>query len=553
MTHQVTPGLGLQRWPLVSASLGKLFSPEGRAMMPGDLASVRFSGATHQLQGRHWLSAESFYAVLAKSATPYVGRVPSPLLKQVLPHSPKQIYQALDELAPVLRSLEAVHGDFMLGEDQLPVAFQYVGQGSYGTVYRLTIGEQAYALKIYHDSGPDSLQDVLGGSYRENSLGVYLSKKRFNTRRWRDISRFHFANPQAGWGVYEFVTKPVAPRPGRSIESLPGIVKDRHRGNYIGGLRIDYGGILAYAHKQAAKVSASFWRPDIATLSDFESVFQHPNPHMQRQAVLQLQWLPGRQQLSAFEQVMASGKEPLQQEAASLIHRLHRRNRLVAFEQAMQTQRLSVQLAAVSQLPKLPEPQSAYQNGFRSPHSEVRAATVRHLSHVYSSPSARLAAFSEAMEMNVPIVQAAAASQIEWIPSRAQMEAGQQILQTGYPPAQEALAERLFWLSKPNRYPLFLALLQTGHADVQRAAISQIRWLPRRLRGEALNQAMQEVQVPSLQAWAAAQIRWLPIALQDSALGQYMALTRETSGFELIRQLNISKFSRSFFDRFQDW
>ncbi|MBY0402780.1 MAG: hypothetical protein K2X66_02700, partial [Cyanobacteria bacterium] len=200
----------------------------------------QFGGVTGALQDRHWVSPETFQKALGVSSTPYIGKLPPvfvALMKETQ-ESPKLVYQALDELMPLLRGLRSNEGvfQFQIGRSKTPVTLEYIGSGERGTVYKLLVKDQAFALKVYHNNALVSSQ----GSFGESSIGLYLGK-----RPMRDIAQFYFGNPKAGWGVVEFIPndKTSNSRPGKSIQTLSAVLRDNHSGNKINGVRVDYGGI----------------------------------------------------------------------------------------------------------------------------------------------------------------------------------------------------------------------------------------------------------------------------------------------------------------------
>ncbi len=198
----------------------------------------KFSGVTGTLQDRHWVSPETLQKLLNVSSTSYVGRLPVAFTSS-MQESPKQVYQAFDELVHLLRGmrrLDDISFEFNIGNSKKPVTIQYVGSGAYGTVYKLTVNNQPFALKVYHEDNEVSSH----GTFGESATGLYFSKKDL-----KDISKFYFGNPKAGWGVFEFVTKDMSPdkRKGQSIKDFPVSLGDDHGANSINGIRVDYGGI----------------------------------------------------------------------------------------------------------------------------------------------------------------------------------------------------------------------------------------------------------------------------------------------------------------------
>jgi hypothetical protein len=403
-----------------------------------------FAGATRHLADRRWVSPQTLQALLAVSPSPYVGRLPAPVVRSLLAAgvAPRQAFEALDALAAALQGVRAVPGLSLTarlgGPTGPPLTLAPVGNGAFGSVYRLTLADQVLALKCYFE-----VDHITGshGPWGESAAALYWSRTRF-----RDLSQYHFGNPQAGWGVFEFIdpdTPPTRPRSGPSIYEQPVSLTDCGGENQINGIQVDYGGIvkrsdtvskglrlhvpdpgspeafdrlanpqgmaprsqLAAQTHQAQALRAARHIPD-QPLSDRPAAFQAAwatgLPSVQAEAAAHLGCLPQGTQLAAFTQAMATGEPTVQREAACQLQFLFEPIRLAALRRALSAEDPAVRGAAISQLDSLPP--TAQQSGFAlaltDPDPGNRARAIRRLE--WLNPTVRPDAFQLALTQDSP-------------------------------------------------------------------------------------------------------------------------------------------------------
>lgn len=201
---------------------------------------LRFQGvkSTRLLQGRLLVPGEYLQLALRYERNPYVGKAP-PLLQEAMAGCVAKPQKILDDLAVELRRDPPKVRQNVIYElgSQVVLRVLYRSQGEDGLVYRLKIGGQTYAFKIFKE-GSDP--------YEEVANGVYLT-----ARRTRDVSRFYMANPVKGWMLTEYIDKntKLADRSGRTMEEQ-GFESDddSHAPNRINGILVDYGGELCVPH-----------------------------------------------------------------------------------------------------------------------------------------------------------------------------------------------------------------------------------------------------------------------------------------------------------------
>ncbi|MBY0405962.1 MAG: hypothetical protein K2X66_18815, partial [Cyanobacteria bacterium] len=384
---------------------------------------LQFAGVTGALQDRHWVSPETFQKALGGSSTPYIGKLPRGFvqLMKESQESPKQIYQALDELIPILRGLKSEEGvfQFKIGRSPTLITLQFIGKGSYGSVYNLSFKDQAFALKVYHDLNEVACHGAIG----ESSTGLYLGK-----RPMKDIAQFYFGNPKAGWGVYELITKDMRThsRSGQSIQSLPLTLGDEGSGNSINDIRVDYGGI------SLKDVTIRNFRD----FGEYKKAMSSQDPTMQEKAAANIFELPVKFGKEAFQMAMATNSPSVQVNAASSIRYLLQDFRKEAFQMLMATNNPAVQASAALSMSYLPEDFSkeAFQMAMATNNPTVQANAT---SKIFSLPNeSRKEAFQMAIATNNSTVQANAALNVSSFPIDFRKEAFQMLMATNNPTVQ---------------------------------------------------------------------------------------------------------------------
>ncbi|MBY0402781.1 MAG: hypothetical protein K2X66_02705 [Cyanobacteria bacterium] len=481
----------------------------------------QFGGVTGTLQDRHWVSPETFQKALGVSSTPYIGKLPPvfvSLMKETQ-ESPKQVFQALDELAPILRQLSVDEAAFTcrIGRSKKPLTLQYIGNGSYGTVYALTVKNQSmqnqtFALKVYHKLD----QVTYHGTFGESSTGLYLGK-----RPMKDIAQFYFGNPKAGWGVYELITSDMRSnsRPGQSIHSLPLTLGDEGGGNSISDIRVDYGGILPKVIFPNGV--------EMRNLEDFKKIMACEGPAVQARATARIPWLSENSREEAFQLAIATPEPIVRESAASIIYSLPDYAINDAFQRAMATHEPRVQANAASKISYLPKDNilAAYQLVMDTQDPTVQASAasiIRDLPENF-----RKKAFQLAMETQKPTVQAGAASAIIWLPDDFRKEAYLLAMATQDPQVQESVASRIPCLPSDFRKEAFLLAMASKSLATQAGAASRIPSLPKDYRKEAFLLAM-ATQEPSVQASAISGVYWFPEDFKKEAFRLAIATKNPT-------------------------
>ncbi|MBY0405964.1 MAG: hypothetical protein K2X66_18825 [Cyanobacteria bacterium] len=432
------------------------------------LAYLQFGGVTGTLQDRHWVSPESFQKVMGVSSTPYIGKLP-PVFVQLMKEtqeSPKQIYQALDELIPILRGLKSEEGvfQFQIGRSQTPITLKFIGSGAFGSVYNLSFKDQHFALKVYHCNNLASSH----GTFGESSTGLYLGK-----RPMKDIAQFYFGNPKAGWGVYELISKDMRShsRSGQSIHSLPMILGDEHEDNNINDIRVDYGGLSKGV------------RPK--NFDDYKKAMAFKDPTVQALAASKIWTLPYEFREKAFQMAMDINHSTVQGKATSTIWSLPDDIRKKAFQMAMDTNNPIVQAHVSSNISNLPENFriGIFQMLMGTKDPTVQAQAAFNISKL--PEDFRKEAFQMAMDTNNPTVQANAAFNISNLPEDFRKEAFQMAMDTNNPTVQANAASSIPSFSKDFRKQAFQMAMDTNNPTVQAQAASIIWSLPFEFRIEA--------------------------------------------------------------------
>lgn len=208
---------------------------------PGLPPVFRGRKATEQVR-RELLPSQELETLLLRDTDPYLGE-PPPVFRQVSKGKNIDILRGLDWLS---RSLDSPgHQRLrdklgfplrnpirkMMKSGDLTVA--QVGSGMAGTVYRLDLGGETFAFKVFGDW----LRDF--HPFREAATGMF-----FTARPTRDVSALYAANPFAKWTLTEFIgaADTLADRPGKTLTEQGYKISDECAQNRINGIRVDHGG-----------------------------------------------------------------------------------------------------------------------------------------------------------------------------------------------------------------------------------------------------------------------------------------------------------------------
>ena len=121
--------------------------------------------------------------------------------------------------------------------DKKDFSLQLVDDGSYGVCYKLTIGSDSFALKVFKKIS--DLSEEFHGNYIEINRAHYLNK---NAKNYQ-FAKFYFGDLKTGYLIEDFISNKKAP-PGRNLNlfSIGINYYDDHQYNFINGYLIDYGG-----------------------------------------------------------------------------------------------------------------------------------------------------------------------------------------------------------------------------------------------------------------------------------------------------------------------
>jgi hypothetical protein len=478
--------------------------PSAPLQLPATSASakaIHFAGMTRNLAGRHWLSPEGLDKLLKNTDSPYLGQIPAPL-RTAAPQNPGQLLKALDQLTPILKALQKPA--YTLTVEIVPQGqrcqLAWVGEGSYGKAYRLTVEGVDYLLKIYKPYGTVSCY----GSFGEAASGTYFSKTSFN-----DLSRFYLANPQAGWALFEFIGADanVASRPGRSIRSQPVELEDDEARNLINGIRVDYGGIRKKQPNSADSIA-----------SVLRSRFQTP-----------LSPLPSTASPGPLSENVAPLLPSAATKATTVLHWNEDR-----YLQALETGQLTCQLEAVTQIPYL-EPAfqpRAIQLALACDNRDLSIAAAQMIPKMSSALQPTLVSLLMSSEHEA--AQRQLLQNAQSLTPQAALKACKLALVSKYPSTHMAAAHALDVLPDTMRFAAFQWILSSPYPSAQLLALSKLEQLPETIRYRAFTQGLQS-DVPKRLEQTAALLPFLPEA--DRFLASQACLeTRNETVIQLITQ-----------------
>lgn len=213
---------------------------------------VRFQGElSTQAAQQKKLQGFELLNLLKQDTDTYVGQVPAPLVRAT--GLQKEILQGhLDEIASHIRQktrhwwggLWAWMAPMQIPLGTKKVVARQVGMGARGTVYRLDIAGQSYAMKVFHDRssnfwGKLSEAETLVENVQEVAMGAY-----YTAQPTKNLPSLHVANPMEKWMLMEFVSKNTeyGSRPGKTLEEQGVWLYDTDNPrNFIGPFCVDYG------------------------------------------------------------------------------------------------------------------------------------------------------------------------------------------------------------------------------------------------------------------------------------------------------------------------
>jgi HEAT repeat protein len=412
------------------------------------------------------LSAAGLQQILTQDPSATVGKLPGPL-SRLLKQDARLFLQALDTLHPLLQGMNSADLPglrFDLGEANRPVTLEFQGQGSYGIVYRLTVQDQVYALKVYH---PDKANE-LHGPFAETATALY-----FSNQQLKNLARFYCAHPQTGWALYEFIAPEMAAstRTGKLLESFDVVRLDDSHPNSHNGIRLDYGGLHPKKDSEP---------PPALPAEAFPVILQQltaPHRGARRRAASMISHLPDEEAVKAFQIAFAAGDPDSQIRLLEKLHSLPESERLGLFQQGLDSPHPDVQAAAAEQLPKLP----------------------------YEAIDG---AFRQAMQKSLP-VQIQAARAILWLPFDVKLEGLTLAMQTGQPAVQLAAVSHLSMLPPDAIEPAIQAAVSAADKAVQAKGVAHAYLLPEAQRDALIRQAM-DSQHPALITSVMTQLHHLP-------------------------------------------
>lgn len=188
------------------APVHQIFSPYYKAGMP-------FQGKFATTQARQkLLNDQELKAFLSEENDPYIENyLPDVFFDKTidLSHQKQTILKRLDSTAKLLSQIDVAlyksagfdkklnlpPMELDLGSKKATLT--YAGSGNFGSVFKLSIGQEQFAFKAFFKRDSEFL---FSGPYNESALGCYITAKNV-----RNMPHLIAANPQNGWIMSEFI------------------------------------------------------------------------------------------------------------------------------------------------------------------------------------------------------------------------------------------------------------------------------------------------------------------------------------------------------------
>lgn len=211
--------------------------PDTRGLPPA------FQGRRTTIQScQELLPCAELSRLLENDTDPYLGEIPV-AFKRLEHRKDIDFFQGLDWLGhqlinpgrPTLKERFGfpLHNPIKKLLKSGALKYEYVGEGKTGTVYRLDLGGQSFAFKIFGEW----LKEF--HPFREAATGLY-----FSAQPTRDLSMLYAANPREKWTLMEYIpaTASLADRAGKTLFEQGYKLSDEHAKNRMNGIRVDHGG-----------------------------------------------------------------------------------------------------------------------------------------------------------------------------------------------------------------------------------------------------------------------------------------------------------------------
>lgn len=217
------------------------------------MSDITFQGLTRDLS-RTILSQEQILASVKKhpKANGYVGSLPAEWIKQipkeqrssVIPQIYKSFSNAVKSLDLSLAKRKKATQQFKqtlceynIITPQTKVKFSNCGGGYFANVFKLQIGEQCFATKVFSENNLKNVK-FFGNLFEQNNA-LYL-----NANKKSDWTKFYFGNLNDGYMVTQFIkSSDDFPKYKINLENKGLEYIDYSLHNFVRNHNVDYGGI----------------------------------------------------------------------------------------------------------------------------------------------------------------------------------------------------------------------------------------------------------------------------------------------------------------------
>ncbi|MBY0450010.1 MAG: hypothetical protein K2X01_05230 [Cyanobacteria bacterium] len=483
-------------------------------------AQPHFTGLSRLIPGRLWLGVDSFERVVSERTqtqgkSAYLGTLPhdwvSLLKNNILGGTtvtPRDVYQALDELAPVLQSLLPISRlriTCRLKKAGIYLVIVKINSGQFGEVFAIQLQQkdkppsQPLALKVFRSEVNKSgltkpSHRFIHGTWAEIATGL-----RWSHRRYKDLVHFYVANPQKDWMLSEWIdSRSTKSRKASGYFTQEGkaFSSDFKDENYIEGIRVDMGGISRIHqndtdvswHHLGQYIGSESLEPELMKLPKEKKltwfkllIDSHPhNPEL----VKLLAHLPEEDRYPAFSYVLKQHSENLACQAVFQMKDIPQADRYHAFKLAMDSSFLDVRLAAANRIALLdrevlPE---AIEYGLKIAQKQHQHGIEESIIFAlpYIDPKKRFAILENLLKDPDPQYHQQGILIIAYLELGERKKAYELILSTENPDLQARAVQKELPAKPEDRYPWFLDRVKHPSLLVKAAVGSHIPNIPKR-------------------------------------------------------------------------